>query len=102
MPVGLAWILGVASVLVTIISAAALVLLFVRMRPPSWWTSIVVRLAIGSVVLGYYYRVITQGVIGANIGAGLLSFVVWPFLMVLGVSILVTLARVARHDSPDE
>jgi hypothetical protein len=53
-----------------------------RFVDPRWWSVLVPLLAAG-VLLGYGWRVLSAGVIGANIGAGLVMFVICPVEIVL-------------------
>ncbi|MFC4066516.1 hypothetical protein [Actinoplanes subglobosus] len=72
-----------------------------RMRA-AWWT-VLVALAAAGVILGYGWRVWTAGGIGANIGAGIVTFFGGPLVIGMMVAALVsavTLVRAARQERP--
>jgi hypothetical protein len=76
-----AW--GLGSVLMAI--AAGLLLTCASLRHDldlRWWSVLGPLLAVG-VLIGFGWRVFTAGVIGANIGAGLLTFFVGPIIAAL-------------------
>ena len=76
-------VLGWGSVLVAIV--AALLLTWASLRKgldPRWWSVLGPLLLIG-VLVGFGWRVFTAGVIGANIGAGLVTFFAGPVIAVL-------------------
>lgn len=76
-------VLGCGSALVAIV--AALLLTWASLRhglDPRWW-SVLGPLLFAGVLIGSGWRVFTAGVIGANIGAGLVIFFVGPVVMAL-------------------
>lgn len=96
------FLLGVLSIGMTIISAFVLSALLRRhKRPVGWWVALVCSL-VNVVLLGFTYRVVTQGVIGANIGGGLLVFLVVPLCSALFTGSLIGAfrARAAGRKSP--
>ncbi len=76
----------VAGVLACVAAVVALGVLVrataVRGLDPRWWTVLTPLVAAGALV-GFAGRVVTAGVIGANIGAGLLVLAGGPALVVL-------------------
>jgi hypothetical protein len=87
-------VLGVAFGVVFAVAAFGVL----RRRHESPWTrnqtlALALRMAVG-VVCGYAYRVFTAGVIGANIGAGMIVMFGVPLVVVL----MVAAAVIARRD----
>jgi hypothetical protein len=74
-------ILGAGATLIAI--AAALLLTWASLRHDldlRWWSVLGPLLPAGALT-GYGWRVLTAGVIGANIGAGLLTFLASPVIV---------------------
>jgi hypothetical protein len=84
-PGALVAVAGSLGLLLTVVALARL-----RRHPAR---PALVRLAVAGVLLGWSYRVATAGVIGANIGYGLVLLIVRPLLLVLLVSAAVQLVR---------
>lgn len=67
----------------------------------AWWT-VLLPLAAAGVIVGYGWRVWTAGGIGANIGAGIVTFFGGPLVIGMIVAALVaavTLIRAARQEA---
>jgi hypothetical protein len=91
-PVNIPPVLGLISVVVLAVSGVALGALFWKRSLHRSWLPVVIMLAGAGVVLGYTWRVFTAGVIGANIGAGILMVFGGPlFLVYLLVTLIVGL-----------
>lgn len=76
-------VIGIASLLLTVLGAAALTWASVRHGfDLRWWLVVGPALASGALV-GLAWRVFTAGVIGANIGAGCLLMFGGPLLALL-------------------
>jgi hypothetical protein len=75
--------LGIGALVVTLAAAASLIGASASHSfDPSWW-SVVGPLLLLGILLGLGWRVITAGVIGANIGAGLFVFFIGPVILAL-------------------
>ncbi len=84
---------GVAAVAVVV---ACSVVLVVRAHRQAWdrlWLGPLAAAASAAVITGYGCRVVTAGVIGANIGAGLAFFVIPPLVLILLVTAVVLAVR---------
>jgi hypothetical protein len=79
--------IGASAVLLGLVTASALLGATWRGRFPAKWWGVLVPLLVAGAFCGAGWRVITAGVVGANIGGGL--------LLVSGVPIVVTLIGVA-------
>ena len=96
-------VIGVLACLVAIASAAVLIRATMARRiDPRWWTVLGPLVAAGAVI-GFGWRMITAGGIGANVGGGLtLLFglpIVAVLLIVAGVNALALRRRRARQES---
>ncbi|MEV6551488.1 hypothetical protein AB0M57_22630 [Streptomyces sp. NPDC051597] len=86
---GLERALGVISLLVALGSLAFLLHASRRERfDPRWW-QVVLPLLIGGLLLGVGWRIVTAGVIGANIGASLTIFLAGPVIAALVAGALI-------------
>jgi hypothetical protein len=89
--------IGVTAVVLWIVSAVLVCLEARGGRFPARWWSIVIPLVLAGFICGYGYRVMTAGVIGANIGAGLAIFFGGPaVVMLVGWAIFRSLVPPAR------
>ncbi|NGM16194.1 hypothetical protein [Verrucosispora sioxanthis] len=88
------------AVLAGVLVIVSLVLLVrataTRTLDPRWWT-VLVPLVLGGVLIGLSWRIVTAGVIGANIGAGLVVLAGGPVLLVLLVAAMAQAFRVRRR-----
>jgi hypothetical protein len=75
--------LGLMSVLVFSAAVAVLTRASLRHGLDLRWWSVLGPLLPAGVLLGFGWRVLTAGVIGANIGAGLFIFVAGPVIVAL-------------------
>ncbi|UWP80002.1 hypothetical protein [Dactylosporangium fulvum] len=88
-----------------IVIAALLVLGWATRRQhldPRWWRVLGPLLAAG-VIVGYGWRVMTAGVIGANIGAGLVVLFAGPVvaaLLLWSLAYSIRLSRCGHNASP--
>jgi hypothetical protein len=74
---------GIISTTLAVIALLILVLAWRRRQlDPRWWIALAPLLTAG-VIVGYGWRVMTAGVIGANIGAGLVVVFCCPLVAVL-------------------
>ncbi|MFD9483581.1 hypothetical protein ACFWBX_06170 [Streptomyces sp. NPDC059991] len=81
--------LGAVSLLLAVCSAAFLLHTSRRKRfDPRWWQVVLPLLAAG-LLLGVGWRIVTAGVIGANIGAGLTIFLAGPAIAALVAGALI-------------
>jgi hypothetical protein len=84
---------GAGALVVTVAAAAVLIVASASHSfDPRWW-SVVGPLLLLGILLGVGWRVLTAGVIGANIGAGLFTFVAGPVILaVVGWAIFRTIS----------
>jgi hypothetical protein len=74
---------GAGALVVTVGAAAVLIVATASHSfDPRWWSVVGPLLLLGS-LLGLGWRVLTAGVIGANIGAGLFMFAAGPVMLAL-------------------
>ncbi|GGM87072.1 hypothetical protein ACFFX1_50275 [Dactylosporangium sucinum] len=90
---------GIASTVLTVIALALLVLATRRRNvDPRWWRVLVPLLAVGLIV-GSGWRVVTAGVIGANIGAAVVVTLGGPVVVALLLWALAYAIRLLRKRS---
>lgn len=75
--------LGTGALAVTVAAAALLIAASASHSFDLRWWSVVGPLLMLGILLGLGWRVLTAGVIGANIGAGLFVFVAGPVILAL-------------------
>ncbi|MDQ3570584.1 MAG: hypothetical protein M3396_08185 [Actinomycetota bacterium] len=75
--------LGAFSLVAVVASTAALVWAWRREPPRPGWLSVLVPLVVAGAIAGLGWRVMTAGVIGANIGAGLTVLFGTPVVIAL-------------------
>jgi hypothetical protein len=83
LPAGLDTWLGIAALLVMVVAGAVLVQATRRRRLAAHWWGVLVPLMLAGAAVGVGERVLTAGVIGANIGAGLAVFLMGPAIAAL-------------------
>jgi hypothetical protein len=76
-------VLGCGSVLVAIVAALLLTWASLRHGLDLRWWSVLGPLLPAGALTGFGWRVLTAGVIGANIGAGLFTFFAGPVIVAL-------------------
>ena len=92
--------IGVFGLIMLVIAMAVVVVVWRRARPRREWSILLTVWMAAAVAAAFAERVLTAGVIGANIGGGMLIFVSPVAAMLLiGISIWL-LARVHRDQSP--
>ena len=92
--------IGVFGLIMLVIAMIVVVLGWRRARPRVEWGILLTMWLIAAVAAGYAERVITAGVIGANIGGGLLIFASpVAAILLIGISIWL-LGQVRRDESP--
>jgi hypothetical protein len=80
---GIERLVGITSVLAVAVTALLLIRAARRHRfDPRWW-SVVIPLVGAGIIVGAGWRVLTAGVIGANIGAGLVILFGGPVVLAL-------------------
>lgn len=83
----------------TVLAVVGLAVLIPRWRDGSLhlgWKKVLICLVAAGVLLGVFARVATAGVIGANIGFGLMIFTVGPICLVLLIGAVLTAIRTLR------
>ncbi|BBH67384.1 hypothetical protein ACTI_40690 [Actinoplanes sp. OR16] len=88
-------IIGIAATIVLAASLAVLVGAVLRRRADPLWLLAVVPLSLAAVIAGTCWRIFTAGVIGANVGVGLLTLFVLPIAAVM--LLLTALVLIAIH-----
>lgn len=83
---------GTISIMLFVGSAALVIVALAQRRLQKRWIPTGILLLFFGVMLGYVWRVVTAGVIGANIGAGLMIILGGPFLLLyLAVTLVIAL-----------
>jgi hypothetical protein len=94
-------VVGVGAVVLVAASAVALVVARWRGRLDRRWWSVLVELVLAGGLCGAGWRVLTAGVIGANIGAGFVMVVVAPIVAALvSLAVLEWLSLRAQRRPP--
>ena len=89
-------VVGVLACVLVVVSLALLIrATATRTLDPRRWT-VIVPLMLAGVLIGFAWRVVTAGAIGANIGAGLVVFAGGPALLILLVIAAVQTLRLRR------
>ncbi|WP_405425885.1 hypothetical protein [Micromonospora sp. NBC_00617] len=88
---------GVASAVLTIVALLMLARATRRKHlDPQWWR-VLIPLLVAGLIVGYGWRVMTAGVIGANIGAGLVVLFAGPVVAALLIWSLAYSIYVLHH-----
>lgn len=92
--------IGVVGLITLLIAIGMVILVWRRTRPRVEWGILLTIWLIAAMAAGYAERVITVGVVGANIGGGML-ILASPVaaILLIGISIWL-LAQVRRGESP--
>jgi len=89
---------GIGSLAAGGVAAAVLIAMTLRRRLDYRWWAVLVPLAAAGIIAGAGWRVMTAGVIGANIGAGLLVFTCGPLVLGLLIWALAAGCLLAAQD----
>jgi hypothetical protein len=86
LPAAMDLVVGVLAALVVVASATVLAVALRRGQVRRQWSATVVLLCAAGAVLGYAGRVVSAGVIGANIGGGMMIVLAGPLVLALVVA----------------
>ncbi|MEU4691581.1 hypothetical protein [Actinoplanes sp. NPDC023714] len=88
-------LIGIAATVLLIAAVAVMIAAVVRRRADPLWLLLLLPLSLAAAIAGACHRIFTAGTIGANIGAGLVTFFVIPVGVVM--LLLAGLVLIAIH-----